>query len=772
MSKMMFRKKTTTTNENTNGSSTPSNQPKMTPLNIPGVVERGQCLKCAHGNPAAMSGGGRLGSGSGSLGDTNGNGTAVAIGTAIGTVPSPVKAIPINAVVDPHDRIPSPPTSGGHLKSPPPQSAANYGEVDPWGNNNNTNAKSPPPLQAQPLVNGHRNDLKQPPEILLGLNSSATKASPDDYESSSEEESGSSESGSSSSGSYETDEEESIGDIEEDLTKMDLGITRLDSDHASSYLVNNLKQNDKQLQLNNLTCLDDRKPAAKPAASLYGDFGEADFECLERSTNSQTDGNKEKKMTCPSGMSPEVFYELPPEMQREVLEQDSRQQQQQQQQKQQQSKKKSSTSSSSAASTTTTDMDPETLASLPDDIRREVLEQARREQQQKLQQESKIPAQEAATNPGLVIDGISLPPERKLPQRTSLLSESTTAFLSNLGMTEKDYESFPDDIKNEIQKEKKRVSDGDKLKQQMTKVLEEAEDLDLSGFDPETLASLPEDVRKEVLDNERRECERRRRDEQSARRHSLAATPGAHSVHVPAGYDPETFSALPDDVQQELLEDATRQAASGRRFSADAYDYGDVVDATVVQARPIRSSTRGGGGTATSCTYTGEYNVYGKRHGDGDLVWANGDKYVGKFKDGYIDGRGTIAFHDGKCFCSLFGLLLPYSGNAQVLFLVPLFCLPKGTEYAGQWKKNRFHGEGTRRFNNGNVYTGNYGSGKRQGQGRCYFANGDMYVGDWKDDTIHGFGRYYYNNGHRYELCCRSIYDENHCFVASDLTFC
>ena len=72
-----------------------------------------------------------------------------------------------------------------------------------------------------------------------------------------------------------------------------------------------------------------------------------------------------------------------------------------------------------------------------------------------------------------------------------------------------------------------------------------------------------------------------------------------------------------------------------------------------------------------------------------------------------------------------------------------------GTEYAGQWHKNRFHGEGTRRFNNGNVYTGNYVSGKRQGQGKCYFANGDMYVGDWKDDTIHGFGRYYYNNGHR-----------------------
>lgn len=51
-----------------------------------------------------------------------------------------------------------------------------------------------------------------------------------------------------------------------------------------------------------------------------------------------------------------------------------------------------------------------------------------------------------------------------------------------------------------------------------------------------------------------------------------------------------------------------------------------------------------------------------------------------------------------------------------------------GTEYAGQWSKNRFHGEGTRRFNNGNVYNGNYVDGRRQGQGKCYFANGGEFV--------------------------------------------
>jgi len=61
------------------------------------------------------------------------------------------------------------------------------------------------------------------------------------------------------------------------------------------------------------------------------------------------------------------------------------------------------------------------------------------------------------------------------------------------------------------------------------------------------------------------------------------------------------------------------------------------------------------------------------------------------------------------------------------------------------------HGEGTRRFPDGNVYTGHYDNGHRSGQGRCYYANGDMYVGEWKNDCMTGFGRYYYNNGQSFE---------------------
>eukprot|EP00571_Detonula_confervacea_P016406 CAMPEP_0172303248 /NCGR_PEP_ID=MMETSP1058-20130122/4810_1 /TAXON_ID=83371 /ORGANISM="Detonula confervacea, Strain CCMP 353" /LENGTH=753 /DNA_ID=CAMNT_0013013989 /DNA_START=281 /DNA_END=2542 /DNA_ORIENTATION=- len=642
MSKM-FKKKA--------ASSSP-NPIKMTPLTVPGVVERGQCVKCANGK-------------------SNQVGAAAAGGDGNDAVFVPtVKAVPV--VV-----------SGAAAPTVPPPNE-NQGE-----GGNSPQSKPEVQFNEQIIRNGgsnHGGDLKQPPEKMIGVN-----------------ENGNSQSSSSGSGSEESESEDSSYEDDEsleDVPLLDLDVCQLESDHASSSLANSLRRHDDSsvdvelfMEGENDDADDNRKPAAKPSVSnadirkLQLEAAAIDMACLE-STDTQ-------KMTCPSGMSPEVFYELPPEMQKEVIEQGSRSNSDASQTKIDAGNNRGS----DATITSAADIDPETLASLPDHIRKEVLEQARREQQQ------------SNTNaPDKKVAAVIAPRRTRKPTRDSALSMSTTAFLSDCDIDAEDYEQFDDEVKKDIMDEKVRRSSSsvnEKIVEETTQEGQD-EDLDFSGYDPETLASLPEDVRKEVLEEERRQREKKR---QSVNKLSSV---GAHSVNVPAGYDPDTFSALPEEMQKELLEDASRQA--GRRYSADGYDFDSIVDATVVQAGPMVS----GGGNVTSCTYEGEYNMRGKRHGDGELKWANGDKYVGRFKDGFIEGRGTISFHDG-------------------------------TEYAGQWTKNRFHGEGTRRFNNGNVYTGNYVSGKRQGQGKCYFANGDMYVGDWKEDTIHGFGRYYYNNGHSFE---------------------
>ena len=50
------------------------------------------------------------------------------------------------------------------------------------------------------------------------------------------------------------------------------------------------------------------------------------------------------------------------------------------------------------------------------------------------------------------------------------------------------------------------------------------------------------------------------------------------------------------------------------------------------------------------CTYTGDFNADGLRHGRGTLEWANGDRYEGQFWNGMRHGVGKLMFADGECF--------------------------------------------------------------------------------------------------------------------------
>jgi hypothetical protein len=55
-------------------------------------------------------------------------------------------------------------------------------------------------------------------------------------------------------------------------------------------------------------------------------------------------------------------------------------------------------------------------------------------------------------------------------------------------------------------------------------------------------------------------------------------------------------------------------------------------------------------------TYEGDYNAVRNRHGEGTLTWANGDVYVGWFKNGFMEDRGTITFHDSEISRGSLGL--------------------------------------------------------------------------------------------------------------------
>ena len=100
---------------------------------------------------------------------------------------------------------------------------------------------------------------------------------------------------------------------------------------------------------------------------------------------------------------------------------------------------------------------------------------------------------------------------------------------------------------------------------------------------------------------------------------------------------------------------------------------------------------------------------------------AGGDKYVGEWKDGQLNGQGTFTWATGE-------------------------------KYVGEFKDSNRHGQGTHIFADGNKYVGEQKDDKRHGQGTFYYlANnqfkGDKYIGEFKDDKKNGQGTYTFADG-------------------------
>ena len=77
----------------------------------------------------------------------------------------------------------------------------------------------------------------------------------------------------------------------------------------------------------------------------------------------------------------------------------------------------------------------------------------------------------------------------------------------------------------------------------------------------------------------------------------------------------------------------------------------------------------------------------------GTYTYANGEKYVGEFKDSKRNGQGT-------------------------------FTSPDGAKYVGEYKDDKFYGQGTVTFPDGRKYVGEFKDNKRNGQGKEFFADG------------------------------------------------
>lgn len=141
--------------------------------------------------------------------------------------------------------------------------------------------------------------------------------------------------------------------------------------------------------------------------------------------------------------------------------------------------------------------------------------------------------------------------------------------------------------------------------------------------------------------------------------------------------------------------------------------------------------------------YKGKVNKETMQMNDpnGELVWKNGNKYIGNFVDGNMTGKGIMYFVNKDVYAGGDWVDAVYEGD----FLNGIFHgngimkyarYANGDVYEGEWKKIRFS-ISRYRYVNGDVY-------EKSGKGIMKYANGDVYEGEWKDNEKFDMGMYRY----------------------------
>ena len=112
----------------------------------------------------------------------------------------------------------------------------------------------------------------------------------------------------------------------------------------------------------------------------------------------------------------------------------------------------------------------------------------------------------------------------------------------------------------------------------------------------------------------------------------------------------------------------------------------------------------------SSGTYSGEF-IANSRSGRGEFTFRNGDKLIGFFSGGTLVTDGWV--NNG---------LATYVHSS-------------GERYVGEFRDGQMDGRGTVWFDNGNKFVGQFKQGKRSGPGTLFFPNGNKLVGVWDDEA-------------------------------------
>ena len=141
--------------------------------------------------------------------------------------------------------------------------------------------------------------------------------------------------------------------------------------------------------------------------------------------------------------------------------------------------------------------------------------------------------------------------------------------------------------------------------------------------------------------------------------------------------------------------------------------------------------------------YEGEFKE-SKKHGQGTYTFADGDKYVGQYKNGKLDGKGTFYYLADNEFKGVkhIGEYKNDKRNGK-----GTMTFPDGEKYDGEWKDDKYHGKGTFSFADGAKYEGEWMDDKFSGQGTYTFKDGRKDVGEWENDKLNGYAIQYNADG-------------------------
>ena len=117
-------------------------------------------------------------------------------------------------------------------------------------------------------------------------------------------------------------------------------------------------------------------------------------------------------------------------------------------------------------------------------------------------------------------------------------------------------------------------------------------------------------------------------------------------------------------------------------------------------------------------------------------------QYDGEWKDDKMHGQGTMTYVGGNQYIGEW-VDSKQCGQGTMTYA-------GGNQYIGEWVDSKQCGQGTMTYVGGDQYVGEWEGGKRNGQGTINQIDGGSYTGEWKDNKMCGQGTKTFINGDIY----------------------